>query len=265
MSNYFKKGLLYFSMVMSTALAFITCFETSSFTAQVEDSANQYTDRVIKELNVKFNAIKTYSVETLTAAYSPKGKFTIQKGKMWNASGNRWHWAGATYSGQTVSKFLIVSDGTTVWSKDDLVQAVLKRPVEFAASEEPLSLRPIASGSGKIQVIGKTELEPGQDVYEIDMAALETPGGETKQVGLTKAWIGAVDGFLYKITEYDKGGNETSTTIFNNYEVNISIDPQLFHFDPPQGMQVINFTQPDRKNGLVHLPVRVKGRKPVRE
>ena len=265
-----RKRLSYL-ICFATGLAFISCIATSSFAASDKQSEEQYTARVIDELNKKSSMITTYSMETLKVEYA-KGSFTIQTGKKWVASDNRWRWEGSTHTGELTSDFLIVSDGSTVWSKDDLTQAILKRPTDLKSPAEPFNLRLINNkqGNGNLHILGKTELRPGQAVYEIEcqmpeISISKKPDENKSGTHLVKAWIGVADGLLYKVTEYDKVGSEVATSIFRNYELNIPIDPERFHFEVPANTTVIDLIQTSKEKGLITLPVQVKGRKPDRD
>jgi len=267
MTNRFQKCLCYLVWLLG-GLVF-TIYPINILAAHDSPSSDQYTDRVINDLDEKFKLVKTDSVETLNVSYLKEG-FTVQEGKLLETADNRWRWAGSTYAGKIVSDFLIVCDGSTVWSKDDLIQGVLKRPIGLDSSAKSFDLHLINTKRNKsaLRVLGETELRPGQAVYEIECRMPEVPTSKRTEnsddVQSIKAWIGVDDGLLYRVAEYNKDGKEVSISIFKNYRLNIPIDPQMFHFEVPPGIHIVDLTQPNDESGFIKLQIKTKGRKPIR-
>ncbi len=63
-----------------------------------------------------------------------------------------------------------------------------------------------------------------------------------------KVWISTKDGLPRKMVFHTPTGEEMMSQEFRNVEVNPTLDPSLFEFTPPEGVQVTDMT-----DGIINM------------
>lgn len=129
----------------------------------------------------------------------------------------------------------IVADGKKLWIYDvDLAQVTVKRQAEGLGSTpaQLLSSQAPLSGQFQIQYVGEQE---NLRLYDLKPKAKDS-GFERVRLGLDKRGL--------RMMELKDSFGQTTLLRFQNPEFNGGIDDALFEFEPPDGVDVIDETQP---------------------
>lgn len=85
-----------------------------------------------------------------------------------------------------------------------------------------------------IKILGK-ETTPLGEQYVLELNQKKEGVG---QIGKMKRWLGAKDGFLYKIEMYTPSGDLVMSQEINEVRLNTGPSDDLFQFTPPEGAQI---------------------------
>ena len=173
-----------------------------------------------------YNEIRSYSAtfeqvvvdENLRLLEASSGEFSIERpGKF------RWHYA-------TPSEQLIIGDGRQVWIYDVELEQITHRKSDAAVSQTPAML---LSGEGNLDDSFILE-DAGQD-DGLDWVRMIP---KSKDSGFTDVRIGFLKGKLQLLEMKDNFGQSTRMN-FRNIKENLDIPEEIFTFDPPAGVDVI--------------------------
>lgn len=181
----------------------------------------------LDRLHIFFTGLKTLKADfkqtvqgaRFTTEESSQGSFVIARpGKF------RWHY-------QIPYEQLIVSDGKKVWIYDvDLEQVTVKplgatlgnTPALLLSGEQPLEQNFVIKDEGERDGLAWVSLQPKQT-----------------DVSFTKLRLGFGPETLRVMVLEDNLG-QTTWLEFNSMQRNTRVDPALFHFEPPAGVDVFD-------------------------
>lgn len=170
-------------------------------------------------------------LETLAAGFSQRvvsrdGVVEQEsEGRVWLARPNRFRWA---YGGDFPE--LVVADGGTIWMYDEALEQVTVRDQQAATVDSPLSIltQPeLLDSRFEVREVGESD-----DLQLLELRSRE-PEGEFERLLLG---LGG-EGLELLIVE-DAFGLRTEFR-FHDIERNAALDPALFRFTPPEGVDVI--------------------------
>lgn len=125
---------------------------------------------------------------------------------------------------------LIVADGTRVWLQDFELEQISHRSQAAALDGTPAQL---LSGQGPIQDHFKIkELQQQDGVQWIELL----PKDDNAQFKSLR--LALVDNELWRLDMYDNFG-QTTRFVFTNIQRNPNLNPDLFVFKPPSGVDLI--------------------------
>jgi outer membrane lipoprotein carrier protein len=150
------------------------------------------------------------------------------QGKVWLQNPDKLRWM---YSGDFPE--IIVADGSKIWIYDESLQQVTVKPQSDQAADSPLMiLVDISQLDDQFKV---TELGDFDDMQLLELKSLDSESEfERILLGLD------ADGIRMMAME-DAFGQRTEIH-FENVLVNKPVDPGLFLFTPPEGTDVVGFT-----------------------
>ena len=125
---------------------------------------------------------------------------------------------------------LIVSDGNKVWFWDKDLEQITVKPLDFALGATPAVLL-----SGNAAVDDRYMVSDFKRDGPFDWAELTPLDSEAN---FEKLWIGFERSVLRVIELRDSFG-QTTRIQFSNVRINPQLDPELFVFLPPAGVDVI--------------------------
>ena len=140
---------------------------------------------------------------------------------MWIMRPGRFRW-----DYETPYRQQLVADGERLWSYDEDLEQVTVQ-----AAAEVLTATPAMLLSGE---------QPLEEVFNIEASGPQsiqlTP--KTDDSNVTGLQLHFAGGLLQRIVARDSFGN-TTTFDFFNLERNPELPPELFHFEPPAGADVV--------------------------
>jgi outer membrane lipoprotein carrier protein len=137
----------------------------------------------------------------------------------------KFRWDYAQPAGQ-----LIVSDGRKLWVYDRDLEQVTVRPMDTGMGSTPAQLLSGAVSLEKEFDIRSRKREKGLDWVELDP--------KQKDANFQRVELGFADGELRAMDLFDNFGQVT-TLRFTQVDLNPALDPSLFRFEPPPGVDVI--------------------------
>jgi len=164
---------------------------------------------------------QTVESKTLAGTLESKGKVAFEKP-------NRMRWDYDPPDPQT-----IVGDGETLWIYQPDLKQVIKAPLSQAfQSSTPVSF---LAGLGRVERDFDATLvrdEPERWVLKL------IPKQKQSGVGLLELGVRKTDGSVAEATVTDAAGT-TTRIFFSDERRNVTLQPDLFRFSPPPGVDVV--------------------------
>ncbi len=129
----------------------------------------------------------------------------------------------------------IVSDGKTLWVYDADLEQVTINEVDLGRVDSPGRLL-----GDEVDVDASFNVATLPSKADVDWLKL-TPKGSEQQ--FNEIELGLRDGTVVSMRLKDNLGQTTAIT-FSDIERNVDVDPALFQFQPPQGVDIIRGTGP---------------------
>ena len=152
-------------------------------------------------------------------------------GKVWLQSPDKLRWV---YSGEFPET--IVADGSNIWIYDESLQQVTVKPQTDQAADSPLMI--LADVSRLDQQFQVTELGDYEDMLLLELKSLD------EESEFERILLGLDSSGIRMMAMEDAFGQRTEVH-FENMLKNSPIDPKLFEFTPPEGVDLV---------GVVSLP-----------
>ena len=152
-------------------------------------------------------------------------------GKVWLQSPDKLRWV---YSGEFPET--IVADGSNIWIYDESLQQVTVKPQTDQAADSPLMI--LADVSRLDQQFQVTELGDYEDMLLLELKSLD------EESEFERILLGLDSSGIRMMAMEDAFGQRTEVH-FENMLRNSPIDPELFEFTPPEGVDLV---------GVVSLP-----------
>ena len=147
------------------------------------------------------------------------------QGEVWLQKPDRLRWV---YSGEYPE--IIVADGKNIWIYDESLEQVTVKPQSEEATDSPLMI--LADVSKLDQQFQVTELG---DVEGMDLLELKSLDSESE---FERILLGLVPDGIRMMAMEDAFGQRTEIH-FQDVKVNAPVDPGLFRFTPPEGVDVV--------------------------
>lgn len=226
-------------------------------TAQADEKALKDLEKKISEAWQKHNSMTAdmkISIENSAMGQTMKG---TGKGKLYymrKDGKEMMHLTNDTamdmsFGGQSqkmTSKLLMVSDGTHTWqyAQNEMGSGMPPQKSVTKMKAEQNSFSPAGffeqtAKSSKLEIVADEKIN-GMDCYTVKATPKEpnpmTPGMYTK-VHFSKK-----DGAMVKQVTYNGEGKAIQSTEFTNIKFDEKLDPKLFTFEAPEGVQVNDMT-----------------------
>lgn len=146
-------------------------------------------------------------------------------GQLWVAHPNRFRWE---YGGDFPE--LVVADGEKIWLYDEMLEQVTIRQQSRLTADSPLSLLTDIS-----QLDLQFDVRELGDDSGLDLLELRAHNPESQ---FERVLLGLVDNQVLLMTMEDAFGLRTEIR-FKDIERNPRLKEELFHFTPPDGVDVI--------------------------
>ncbi len=176
----------------------------------------------------RFFRVKNYSAHFEQVVVDVSGKETQRStGELWIQRPDKFHWNYAAPYEQH-----IVGDGKKVWVYDVGLEQVTVRLMAQALGDTPAAL---LSGTGDLA-----------DTFNIKELARTNPAGmdwvqlkpKSKDSGFDEIRLGFGERHLARVELVD-GFGQTTRIRLSDYREDIKIEPSLFRFTPPAGVDVL--------------------------
>ena len=164
---------------------------------------------------------QTVESKTLAGTLESKGKVAFSKP-------NRMRWDYDPPDAQT-----IVGDGETLWVYQPDLKQVIKAPLSQAfQSSTPVSF---LAGLGRVERDFDATLERDEpEQWLLKLVPKQKEGG----VGLLELGVRKSDASVAEARVTDAAGT-TTRIFFTDERRNVTLQPDLFHFSPPPGVDVV--------------------------
>jgi len=126
---------------------------------------------------------------------------------------------------------LIVADGARLWLYDKDLEQVTVRPLNEVLSATPLAVLSGAAPIDETFSISEPISHSGLDWYEL---LPMVPDAE-----FTTLWVGFSEGGELRTLELVDTFGQRTRLSFDDLDPNASVDPTLFRFQPPPGVDVV--------------------------
>lgn len=146
-------------------------------------------------------------------------------GQLWIAHPNRFRWE---YGGKFPE--LVVADGEKIWLYDEMLEQVTIRQQSSLTSDSPLTL---LTDLGQLD--GQYDVRELGDDSGLDLLELRARNPESQ---FERVLLGLDDDRVILMTMEDVFGLRTEIR-FKDIERNPQLNEELFHFTPPEGVDVI--------------------------
>ncbi len=146
-------------------------------------------------------------------------------GQVWIAHPNRFRWE---YGGDFPEQ--VVADGEKVWLYDEMLEQVTVRPQSSLTADSPLSLLTDLS-----QLDVQFEVRELGDDSGLDLLELRAQNPESQ---FDRVLLGLDNDIIVMMAMEDAFGLRTEIR-FRDIERNPPLEEELFHFTPPEGVDVI--------------------------
>ena len=176
--------------------------------------------------------LEGFQAEFTQTVKSQDGRVQDQThGKVWLQSPDKLRWV---YSGEFPET--IVADGSNIWIYDESLQQVTVKPQSDQAADSPLMI--LADVSRLDQQFQVTELGDFEDMLLLELKSLD------EESEFERILLGLDSSGIRMMAMEDAFGQRTEVH-FENMLKNAPLDPQLFKFTPPEGVDLV---------GVVSLP-----------
>lgn len=176
--------------------------------------------------------LEGFQAEFTQTVKSQDGRVQDQThGKVWLQSPDKLRWV---YSGEFPET--IVADGSNIWIYDESLQQVTVKPQTDQAADSPLMI--LADVSRLDQQFQVTELGDYEDMLLLELKSLD------EESEFERILLGLDSSGIRMMAMEDAFGQRTEVH-FENMLKNSPIDPKLFEFTPPEGVDLV---------GVVSLP-----------
>lgn len=204
-------------LTMLRSIVMIACLAAGSV------QAGPARDSLLNFFNHVTTAKSAFSQEVLD---SQQNVIQRSSGDMWLSRPGKFRW-----NYLTPYKQVIVADGERVWLYDVDLEQVTVRKIDNVIGNAPALL---LSGNADVEKnFTVTELQPAAD--GLDWVELVPRQADT---GFDRMRIGFKGEDLQAMTLQDSLGNQTQL-VFTDSQRNLDLDPGLFKFVVPQGVDVI--------------------------
>jgi outer membrane lipoprotein-sorting protein len=206
---------------------------------------------VVEAITKRASEVKRYH-QNVTMSTQMMGTEFKTDGEAW-MDGDRFRMESKMPPNQTQ---IIVSDGKTTYTYMPMMKMLQKMDmarVKAALGDkyknqfnDPSNSNPLKGMDAKSLKYYGTETLNDESVYVIEGKL----GGEMEKMKsvmptvpeTAKFWISTKDGLPRKLVFHTGTGTEMMSQEFSNVEVNPKLDPALFEFTPPEGVQVTDMT-----------------------
>ena len=180
----------------------------------------------IAKVSDYFRGLESLRADFVQTVYDDQAKLVqTSSGRMYMQRPGKFSW-----DYQEPYPQLIVADGSRLWLYDSDLEQVSVKLMDKALSATPLAL---LSGAAPIEdtfTVGKQTEQGGLQWFELRP---KNPEAEFESL-----WIGFKGDTLATIELADRFGQSTRLS-FDNLERNVKIDPAMFVFIPPPGVDVV--------------------------
>lgn len=128
----------------------------------------------------------------------------------------------------------VVADGSRIWLYDQDLEQVTVQPLDESLGATPLAL---LSGGEPLDAVFDIESLPASGQLRWYVLQPLQPRGELNTLRL------GFDGEALRVLEMEDGLRRRTRIAFANVERNPTLDPALFRFEPPPGVDVIGLDQ----------------------
>ena len=171
-------------------------------------------------------SLERFQAEFTQTVKSGDGRIQDQtQGEVWLQKPDRLRWV---YSGEYPE--IIVADGKNIWIYDESLEQVTVKPQSEEATDSPLMI--LADVSKLDQQFLVTELG---DFEGMDLLELKSLDSESE---FERILLGLVPDGIRMMAMEDAFGQRTEIH-FQDVKVNAPVDPSLFRFTPPEGVDVV--------------------------
>ena len=178
------------------------------------------------QLDTFLNNLKTLEAKFQQKQFSETGELLeVSQGKTYIQRPGKFRW-----DYQYPYKQLIVADGTKVWVHDVELEQVTIRNLDAALGKTPALLLTNKGDIHKDFTVTELSKTPKEIVF---LLTPKSDGTQFENIHLTLR-----DKLLYKLKLIDNL-EQTTEIVFSHAQSGISLDPQLFVFTPPEGVDVI--------------------------
>jgi outer membrane lipoprotein carrier protein len=153
------------------------------------------------------------------------------EGKVWLSQPRYFRWE---YGGEFPE--VVVADGLQIWVYDEVLEQVTIKPQSDFAADSPLSLLTDIS-----KLDEQFEVREAGDMDGMMLLELRSMNEESD---FERVLIGLQNDELKLMTMEDAFGLRTEIR-FSNVQRNLSLDPKLFSFTPPDGVDIIGSAEAD--------------------
>jgi outer membrane lipoprotein carrier protein len=196
------------------------------FLLPVSSTGANEAGRARDELERFAASLERFQAEFTQTVKSGDGRIQDQtQGEVWLQKPDRLRWV---YSGEYPE--IIVADGKNIWIYDESLEQVTVKPQSEEATDSPLMI--LADVSKLDQQFQVTELG---DFEGMDLLELKSLDSESE---FERILLGLVPDGIRMMAMEDAFGQRTEIH-FQDVKVNAPVDPSLFRFTPPEGVDVV--------------------------
>ena len=184
---------------------------------------------VLSRLQQRYDGTNTMQADFRQTVESKALAGTLEsKGKVAFSKPNRMRWDYDPPDAQT-----IVGDGETLWIYQPDLKQVIKAPLSQAfQSSTPVSF---LAGLGRVERDFDATLEREEpEQWLLKLVPKQKEGG----VGLLELGVRKSDASVAEARVTDAAGT-TTRIFFTDERRNVTLEPDLFHFSPPPGVDVV--------------------------
>jgi outer membrane lipoprotein carrier protein len=153
-------------------------------------------------------------------------------GQVWMSQPDFFRWQ---YGGEYPE--LVVADGEQIWIYDEILEQVTVKPQSDFAADSPLSLLTDIN-----RIDEQFEVREAGEMDGMHLLELRSLSQESE---FDRVLLGLRDNELVMMTMEDAFGLRTEIR-FSDLQINQNLEPELFSFVPPAGVDVIGALQTDQ-------------------
>jgi outer membrane lipoprotein carrier protein len=180
----------------------------------------------VARLDRFFDEVETLEGRFAQEVIDERGEATQRgEGRVWLARPGRFRWEYEKPYPQ-----MILADGERLWIYDKELEQVTVKP-----QREALGAAPIALLDRRSDLEAQFEIRSVERRGELEWITLEPVVKDTEFVRVRMGLDGAV---IRRMELLDQFG-QTTRIVFSDLQVNRPLDPEVFRFDPPEGVDVL--------------------------